>query len=141
MTGSATDYLRQRVLSHSLGFGAFAMPAQVFMAICTTATPPTSATPGSEVVGGGYTRRQGVFVAVGGRPDLATNSATVDWPAATSGWGTVGYIEVWDALAGGNRLYWGPLLDPADNVTLITRTVLTGDIMRMPAGNFSVQAI
>lgn len=139
MPGSATDYLRQHVLAHTLGFGAYAMPAPAFVGLCTSA--PTATVAGVPVAGGGYVRLQGSYALVSGRTDLAANVATLEWPAATAAWGTIGWFELWDALTTGNRLYWGPLVDPADGVTPITRSILVGDIMRMPAGSLIVQAI
>lgn len=139
MPGSATDYLRQRVLSHTLGFGAFTMPAPAWVGLCTT--QPSAAAAGVPVAGGGYVRMQGSYALVAGRTDLAANVATIEWPAATAAWGTIGWFELFDAATAGNRLYWGPLVDPVDGVTPITRTIQTGDIMRMSAGQLIVQAI
>jgi len=141
MAGSATDYLRQRVLSHTLGFGAFTMPAALYAALCTSA--PTATTPGAEVStsGTGYVRRQATFALAAGRTDLANNTVTVEYPTATSNWGSLGYFELWDALTAGNRLYWGPLVDPTDGVTPIVRGINTGDILRLTANQLAVQAI
>jgi hypothetical protein len=141
MAGSATDYLRQRVLSHTLGFGAFTMPANVYVGITTSA--PTASTPGAEIptAGTGYVRRNATFALAAGRTDLANNTATLEYPPATINWGTVGYFEVWDALTAGNRLYWGPLVDPTDGITQVTRTIAAGDILRLSANQISVQAI
>ncbi|HXI58302.1 MAG TPA: hypothetical protein VNO55_19680 [Polyangia bacterium] len=139
MPGSATSYLRQMVLGHTLGFLGYAMPQPAFVGLCTTA--PSGTATGVEVVGGGYTRQQGAYGMVAGRNDLAANTATIEWAPATATWGVIGWFELWDALTGGNRLYWGPLVDPVDGVTPITRQILTGDIMRMSAGALIVQAI
>jgi hypothetical protein len=141
MPGSATDYLRQRVLSHTLGFGAFTMPGSVYVGLCTSA--PTASTPGAEIptAGSGYTRRQATLALSAGRTDLAVNTGTVDFPPATTSWGAIGYFEVWDAVSTGNRLYWGPLVDPTDGVTPITRNIGIGDILRLPPNQVSVQAI
>jgi len=142
MAGSATDYLRQRVLSHTLAFGAYTAPAAVYVGLCAATPAPDHATPGSEVSGNAYARQAAGFVMAGGRTDLAENGATIEFPAATGhGWGTLGFFELWDAATAGNRLYWGPLVDPADGVTPITRTVGTGDIMRFTAGVLQVQAV
>ena len=140
MAGSATSYLEQAILGHTLAFAALPMPASVFVGLCTSA--PTAQTPGTEVSGGGYSRPVGTFALANMPPNsIAANSATIQFPAATSDWGVIGWFEIWDAnIPGGNRLYWGPLLDPNDGVTPITRQVLTGDIMRFQAGTLLVQA-
>jgi hypothetical protein len=62
------------------------------------------------------------------------------FPAATANWGPIGWFEIWSALTAGNRLFWGPLVDPTDGVTQLTRTVLGGDIVRFTAGVVQVQA-
>lgn len=139
MAGSATNYLRTKVLGHTLGFAAYAMPPAPWIGL--TVTAPTAAAGGQEVAGGAYVRMQGTFAMVVASTDHAANQATLEWPAATAGWGNLGWFELWDALTGGNRLYWGPLVDPTDGVTPIVRTILTGDIMRIPAGLLTVQAI
>jgi hypothetical protein len=138
--GSATTYVEQQTLGHTLAFAAMTMPAGAFIALCASATPPTAGTGGTEPVGNGYARQSAVFALITPPPTIAANTATISFPAATATWGTVGYFEIWSALTGGNRLYWGPLVDPADGVTPITRTVQTGDIIRLTAGTIKVQA-
>ena len=137
MPGSATTYTEQGVLGHTLGFASMAHPTSVFLGLCTT--PPTAAIGGTEVAAGGYARQATVF-AISTPANMAANTATIEFPAATASWGTVGYFEVWDALTVGTRLYWGPLVDPADGVTPITRNVQSGDIVRFTAGVIQVKA-
>jgi len=139
--GTATDYLRAAVLQHTLGIAPYTMPPQVFIGLCTAVTSPTPSVPGTEVVAGvGYVRRQGIFALASGRSDLAANTVTIEWSPATLDWGTVAWIEIWDANAAGNRLFWGPLTDPVTGLQ-ITRVVERGDVLRMEAGTLMVQAI
>jgi hypothetical protein len=128
------------VLGHTLGFAAMTMPASVYVGLCGSTTPPTAAFGGTEVAGGGYTRMAATF-AISTSTNVAANTATVEFPAATTPWGTLGYFEIWDAATAGRRLYWGPLVDPADGVTPVSRSVLTGDIMRFTAGIIQVRAV
>ena len=137
MAGSATSFLETAVLGHTLGFAAMTMPTGVFVALMTTA--PTAGIGGTEVAGGAYARTAATF-AMSVPPNVAANTATISFPPATAGWGNVGWFELWDAVTAGHRLYWGPLVDPADGVTPVTRTVLSGDIMRFTAGVIQVQA-
>jgi len=139
MPGSATSYLRQAVLGHTLGFNGFTMPVAIYTGLTTSL--PSATAGGIEVSVSGYARRTSPFAMVVGRSDLASNTLTMEWSPATANWGNVGWFELWDAVTGGNRLYWGPLVDPADGTTPITRSILTGDIMRLPTGNVTVQAI
>ena len=141
MPGSATDYLRQRVLSHSLAFGAYTMPVNIYVGLCTSA--PNATAGGTEISGAGtgYARQRPVFALSAGRTDLAVNTATVEYAPASTNWGAIGYFELWDALTAGNRLYWGPLVDPTDGVTPIVRNINAGDILRLAANQLAVQAV
>jgi hypothetical protein len=138
MPGSATDYLETKALQHTLGIVAMPFPAAIYLAL--TISAPDDATPGSEVGIGGYARQRVSFDIEVGNTDIAANVATVEFPAATAGWGNVGWFELWDALTSGNRLYWGPLVDPTDGTTPLIRAVLAGDIVRFTAGTIQVQA-
>lgn len=138
MPGSATDFLRPAVLRHTLGVAAYTMPPTVYVALCTTA--PTASTGGAEVTGGGYARMSATFALVSGRSDQAANVSTIEWTPATTAWGSVGWFELRDAVSAGNRLYWGPLVDPADMTTPIVKNIGISDIFRLPAANLVVQA-
>jgi hypothetical protein len=140
MAGSATLYLEQAVLNHTLAVAALPQPLGIFVGLCTTA--PTSTVGGTEVPpGSGYMRQGASFALLTTPPNIAANADSVEYPPATVLWGTVGWFELWDAPTQGNRLYWGQLVDPADGITPITRTVSPGDILRFTAGVIQVQAI
>jgi hypothetical protein len=139
MSGSATDYLEGKLLAHSLGITAYPMPVTLCVGLCQNA--PTDTTAGTPPPGGaGYARITAAFAMGSGQPSNAANSASVQFAAATADWGGVGWFELWDALTAGNRLYWGPLVDPANPTVPIVRTVLAGDILRLPAGALVVSA-
>jgi hypothetical protein len=139
MPGSATQWLEQWVLGHTLGFGAMPPTPAVFVGLCTTA--PSALAGGTEVAGNGYARQGATFALISTPPNIAANTASIEYPAATAAWGTIGWFELWDAVTAGNRLYWGPLVDPTDGVTPITRSITAQDIMRFSAGVIQVQAI
>jgi hypothetical protein len=138
MAGSATDYTEAQLLAHGLGITAYTKPTAMFIGLCTSA--PTDSTAGTAVAGGGYARVTAAFAMGGGQPTSASNAASVDFPAATANWGNVGWFELWDAVTAGNRLFYGTLVDPTDGVTPIVRTVLSGDIVRVPAGALVINA-
>jgi hypothetical protein len=138
MLGSATASEQTALLQHALGIAAMPMPAAIYIALCTTA--PTDTTPGAEVTGGAYARQLMTAAMVSGSYSAAANTATIEYPPATAPWGNVSYLEIWDALTGGGRKFWGPLVDPADGITPITRAIATGDILRLPAGSVVVTA-
>ena len=131
MTGSKSDYLENEILDHILGGGDYARPATVYVALYTVA--PTDVGGGTEVTGGSYARK------------AVTNNAT-NWPAAASGakangaeiafvtatanWGTVVAFGIFDAVSGGNLMYWGDLSENKD--------VDSGDTARFAVGELDV---
>jgi hypothetical protein len=138
---NATDWLENQVLPHVLGIAPMPVPSLLYAALCTDASTPDDATPGTEVSGGAYTRMPVTFAMVaGGVAGEAANQATLQWAIATADWGSLPWVEIWDAASGGNRYFYLPLVDPSDGVTPITVTVNNGDIMRIPAGLLIVTA-
>jgi len=140
MDGSASIGLEQALLGHSLGFAPMASPTQVYVALCLAAQPPSETVRGLEASGGGYVRTPATFALIAGPSNIAANTTSVEFQQAASSWGVVGFFELWDAASGGNRLYWGQLVDPADFTTPLTITVSAGDIVRFSAGTLGVQA-
>jgi hypothetical protein len=140
MDGSASIGLEQALLGHSLGFAPMASPTQVYVALCLASTAPSETVRGLEASGGGYVRTPATFALIAGPSNIAANTTSVEFPQATSSWGVIGFFELWDAASGGNRLYWGQLVDPADFTTPLTITVSAGDIVRFSAGTLGVQA-
>ncbi len=132
--GSASIGLEQAILGHTLGFSPMAPPTHVYTALCFAATVPSETVRGIEPAGGGYTRMPSTFALIADASNVAANTTSIEWPAATSDWGTLGYFELWDAPTGGSRLYWGPF-SPPDPVI-----VSAGDIVRFSAGTLGVQA-
>jgi hypothetical protein len=83
--------------------------------------------PGTEVTGGSYVRETVAFTITG---NTASNTAAVEWPTATASWGTVSDIAVLDAITGGNVIAYATL-DAA-------KTISTGDVFRVPAGDLDI---
>lgn len=103
----------------------------VYAALFTTPTSDTTGSGGSgeEVSGGGYARTQitGFSVAADGN---SSNSVTITFPSATSGWGTVTHFGLFDAATGGNLLFHGELTAP--------KVVNAGDSFVFPSGNITI---
>lgn len=117
---SKSNYLENAVLNHILGGGDYARPATVYVALFTSA--PTDAGGGTEVAGGSYARAAVTnnatnFPAAAG--GVKSNGTALAYAQATAGWGTVVAFGVFDALSGGNLLYWAALTTP--------KTVQNGD--------------
>ena len=131
MAGSKSDYLENALLNGVLGGPAFSLPATVYIALYTVA--PTDAGAGTEVTGGAYARA------------AVTNNAT-NWPAASGGaksngtavtfvqatanWGTVVAFGIFDAVTGGNLLYWADLT--------VSKAVNNGDTASFAVGDIDV---
>lgn len=99
----------------------------IFAALFTTPTTDTGG--GVEVSGGSYARTSvsGFTIPVSGS---CSNSATVTFPPATAGWGTVTHFALFDAASGGNLLFHGPLTLP--------KIVNAGDSFILPVGNITL---
>lgn len=126
---SKSDYLENKVLDHVLGGGDFARPATVYVGYFIAA--PTDAGGGTEPAGGSYARAAvtnnstNFPAAVGG---VKSNGTVINFAQATSAQGTAVAVGVWDALSGGNLLFWAMLTTP--------KTIQSGD-----TPNFSIGAL
>ena len=102
-----------------------ARPTAWYLALYTVA--PTDTGGGTEVSGTAYVRKAATFTVSG---DTASNSAAVEWPTAGGSWGTVVAVGVFDALSGGNLIAYGALTT--------SKTIDTGDVFRIPAGDLDI---
>jgi hypothetical protein len=65
--------------------------------------------------------------------DTASNSAAVEFPAASGGnWGTVSHIGVMDASSGGNMIVHSALS--------VAKAINDGDVFRIPTGDLDITA-
>jgi hypothetical protein len=120
MPGSASNYLENKLIDHSLGTTTFTKPTTVYAALYTAAPSDTGG--GTEVTGGSYARQTITFSAASS--GSTSNNTNVDFntmPAAT-----VAAVGVFDAVTAGNLLYWGTLTT--------SRTVSAGDSIRIASG-------
>ena len=134
---SFTDYLEAALLKHVFTNTSYTSPTTIYVGLHTSAD--TDASAGTEVSGSGYARQSASFSVSGTNPTEATTSAAIEFPAATASWGTVSYAAVYDASSGGNRLAWAQLTDPSDFSTALPKTIETGDVFRISAGNLKVR--
>lgn len=122
---SFTNDLETRVLQWALTNGSPTRPTAWYVGLFTAA--PGEAGGGTEVSGNAYTREAVTFTVSG---NLATNSAAIEWPTATGSWGTITDVAVFDADTGGNMLVYATLT--------ASKTISTGDVLRIPAGDLDV---
>ena len=131
MAGSKSNYLENKLLDHVLGNTAYSAPATIYVALYTVA--PTDAGGGTEVSGGSYAR-----VALANNTanwpnasgGLKSNGTVIEFATATANWGTIVAAALFDALTGGNILYWGTLVE--------NKTVDSGGTFRFNIGDFDI---
>jgi len=122
---SFSNYLENKVLLHVFGATAYTAPSTLYVALFTSDPGETGS--GTEVSGGSYARQTIAFTVTGNQ---ASNTAAVEFPTATASWGTITYAAVYDAVSGGNLMAYGALTT--------SKTIASGDVLRIPAGDFDI---
>jgi hypothetical protein len=127
---SFNDYTENLVLTYLFTTSSATRPTAWYVGLFTAAPSDTGG--GTEVTGNGYARVvTGTITVSGTSPTLATNSAAIEFAAASGGnWGTIGWAAVFDASTGGNMLAWAALTT--------SRTINDGDVLRIPAGSLDI---
>ena len=104
-------------------------PTAWYVGLFTAAPSDTGG--GTEVSGNGYARVATGTISVAGTATTATNSAAIEFAAASGGnWGTITHAAVFDASSAGNMLAWAPLTT--------SRTINDGDVFRIPASSLTI---
>lgn len=126
-------------------------PATYYLRLCKTV--PSASAAGTEITGTGYaplalTPSAANFAATNGdatttNPSTGTtgttsNNSVLSFTAsAAAAWDAISHWELWDAASGGNRWWFGVIVDGAGNPS--PRTVSTGDPVQFPVSQFRVQ--
>lgn len=122
---SFSNYLENKVLDHVFGGSAYTAPSTLYVGLFTS--DPGEAGGGTEVSGGSYARQTITFTVTGSQ---ASSSAAVEFPTATASWGTITHAAVYDAASAGNLLAYGALT--------ASKTIDSGDVFRIPSGDFDI---
>ncbi len=122
---SFSNTFETTVLKWTLTTDAVTRPTTWYIGLFTS--DPTDAGTGTEVSGNGYTRKAVTFSVTG---DTATNTASIEFDAATASWGTVTHVAVFDASTSGNMIVHSALTT--------SKAVSTGDILRVPTGDLDI---
>ena len=131
-----SDYAEDKLLDHILGTNSFTAPAKVYVGLHLQ-SPNESASAATEVGGsagdsttGNYTRKEATFAAASG--GSASNNANITFNTATSTYGTITHIGIYDSSTPGqgNLLLHGAL----DS----SKTIETGDQLQISTGNLTV---
>lgn len=152
--GTMTDYTRNKIFDaafRAIGSAQVTFPTTYYLRLMSTA--PTAATPGTQLTGTGYapvalTCSAANFAATNGdgtttNPSTGTtgqtsNNAEIVVSAAAGGsdWDDISHWELWDASSGGNRWWFGTIVDSGGTPT--PRVVLAGDPVKFPISQFIV---
>ena len=122
---SFTNFLETEILDHVFAGSAYTAPGTLYLALYTAAPGETGG--GTEVSGGAYARQSVAFTTSG---NTTSNSAAVEYPTATASFGTVTHVGVFDASTGGNLMAYATLSS--------SKTIDTGDVFRVPAGDLDI---
>lgn len=131
-----TDTFEEAILNMVFRNIPFTPPESVYIGLFTS--PASDASPGTEVVGGGYVRQQVTFSAPVQEDDKAVirNSSIVEFPVATEDWGVISHIGLFDAETGGTMIAHEALRDGAGNP--VTTEILTNDQLVIDVGNLTI---
>ena len=123
---SLTNAFETTTLQWLLTTDAVTRPTTWYIALFTSDPTETGAA-GTEVSGGSYARVAATFSVTG---DTASNTAGIEFAAATASWGTISHIGIMDASSGGNMLIHAALTT--------AKTIADGDVFRVPTGDLDV---
>jgi len=126
---SLTNAFETHTLQYLLTTDSVTRPTSWYIGLFTS--DPTDTSAGTEVsTGTGYARTAVTFTVTG---DTASNSAAVEFPAASGGnWGTISHIGVMDAATGGNMIVHSALTT--------AKAINDGDVFRIPTGDLDITA-
>jgi hypothetical protein len=128
-----SNYLEKKLLGHTLLGSTYTAPSTIWVSLGTSCNSDGDSY--TEVTTNiGYARQAALFVDPTSGPTWRTYLASnVTFSAATSAWGTVTHVSIWDnsTIGGGNMLYWAPL----DT----SRAIATSDIFEFTNGSGNLE--
>lgn len=150
MSYGLTNYLRNKIVDWLHRGVAFTPPSTVYIRLVTTT--PTAAAAGTEVSFTGYSPQPLASSATAwaatnadgsttnpssGTNGTTSNNAVLNYgTAGSAGSAAVTHWEAWDASSGGNRLFWGEIVDGTG--TLTPRSISSGDPVSFPVSYLRV---
>jgi len=137
-SNAATNYLEHAILDFLFknNSESFATPGNSIYVGLATAVSSIETGSLTEATFGSYARQQvqasgWTVPAVGTDTQTAVNAANIEFPASTGTNNTITHAFVVDAASSGNILFIGALD--------ASKTIATGDIFRINAGNLSIE--
>ena len=125
---SFTNTYENHVMQYVFTSGSVTRPTAWYIGLFTS-DPTDTGSAGTEVsTGTGYARTSVTFSVTG---DTATNTAAVEFPAASGGnWGTITHIGVMTASSGGDMIVHSALTT--------SKAINDGDVFRIPTGDLDI---
>jgi len=123
-----SDYLENEILDHILSVGSYTMPTAVYVGLSTGSFNDDNS--GTELTGNNYSRVAATFSAASS--GTTSNSAAIEFAAATGSWGSVSHFGIFDAASSGNLLIHGAFT--------VAKTIASGDILKIPTGDLDITA-
>ncbi len=123
-----SDYLENEILDHILSTGSYTMPTAVYVGLSTGSFNDDNN--GTELTGSNYARVAATFSAASS--GTTSNSAAVEFNAATGSWGLISHFGIFDAASSGNLLIHGAFTT--------AKTIASGDILKIPTGDLDITA-
>ena len=123
-----SNFLENKLIDFLFRQQTYTPPTALYFGLFTT--PPTDSTPGVEPAAPSYSR---AGTATGltmfsstnapddteisaGSSGITYNQQNIVFPDPEEEWGAVTHVGVFDAITGGNYLFWGELIHPRDFV-------------------------
>ena len=123
-----SDYLENEILDHILATGSFTAPSNVYVGLSTGSFNDDNS--GTELTGNNYSRVSATFSAASS--GTTSNSAAIEFAAASGSWGTVTHFGIFDAASSGNLLIHGAFTTG--------KAIGSGDILKIAAGDLDITA-
>lgn len=136
-----TDYLENKLIDQIFRGQTAVTPATLYVGLFTAA--PSDAGGGTEVTGNNYarvsvtsslanwagTQAAGSTTASTGTGGQTSNNNILTYNTPSGSWGTVTHMAVFDALSGGNMLFWVALT--------ASKAIASGDTVTFPAASLT----
>ena len=123
-----SDYLENEILDHILSVGSYTMPSAVYVGLSTGSFGDDNS--GTELTGNNYSRVAATFSAAAS--GTTSNSAAIEFAAATGSWGTVSHFGIFDAASSGNLLIHGAFTTG--------KAIVSGDVLKISTGDLDITA-
>ena len=129
-----SNYYLNMVIDHMLRGAEFTPPATVYVALFSADTGLQTNNPTAELSGGGYTRETLALDAASGGE--SANTSLIEFPEATGDWLEVTHAAMVDHETNDT---WGTNVNVLMwKILTVAKTALTGDNLKINAGDFAI---